>query len=344
MINYVQNKRIDSDLFSKFLFDSQKTNQFTNNGPAKFILEKKLEEILEIDDDKTVLCTANGTLAWHAIYLFLRKKNYEHRMVTPSFTFPSCVTTLNKIKILDIDEKTHTLPLTEKNLIENDVFVITNLFGTYPNNLEDWISSCKEMNKVLIFDNASSPMTKIDGVNICNFGDFSFGSLHHTKFLGFGEGGFIVLKKNLYREFERILGFGFSKTAIKRKYDKFSSNLKMSDISAAAILQHIERYKIEDHERIQSKLVKGIRNLNNVELFNFSEGVIYGNLPIIYNDKFDIDFFRINGVEAQKYYYPLREHKNSLSLFDRIINIPLHSDLNDHQVDKIINLIERSTA
>ena len=193
MIRFVQNKNIDIFLFEEIIRDSGKSNHFTNNGPAKFALERKLEELLDIGCDKAVLCVANGTLALHSIYLFLNKKYGKLKFVSPSFTFPSCSVSNWGIQILDIENKNYTIPLTEENLDKYDAFIITNLFGTYPKNIDQWISKCKVKNKILIFDNASSPLSKVGGVNICNLGDFSFGSLHHTKYLGFGEGGFLVV-------------------------------------------------------------------------------------------------------------------------------------------------------
>lgn len=341
MINFIQKKSIDFDLFKNMLAKSQQTNQFCNSGPAKFALEEELRSLLRLDEDKSVLCTANGTLALHAIYLFLKKRNKNIKFVSPSFTFPSCNVSLYDIELLDIDH-TYTMPLTDQNMIKYDAFVITNLFGTYPSNITKWIEKSKKYNKILIFDNASSPMTEINGINMCNFGDFSFGSLHHTKFLGFGEGGFVVMPKEYYDEFEKILGFGFVKGVIKRKHSKYSSNYKMSDVAAAAILQQIQKYDIEKHKRIQDIVIQEIKDISGLRPFNYFNGVVYGNLPLLYDDKMSIDIFRKNDIEAQKYYYPLVEHKNSIELFDRIINLPLNSSLTEKEIEKIIDVIKGS--
>ena len=41
MIRYIQRKRIDLNKFGTLILESEKTNQFTNKGPAKKQLEKK---------------------------------------------------------------------------------------------------------------------------------------------------------------------------------------------------------------------------------------------------------------------------------------------------------------
>ena len=341
MIKYVQKKDIDFNLMKIYLQDTIISNQFTNNGPVKSLLESRLENVLEIDSDKRVLCVSNGTHALHSIYFYLLRRNPDIRIVSPSFTFPSCDVGFNNVDLIDISLDTYTLPLNEENLNKYDVFVITNLFGTYPNNISEWISRVRSKGKVLIFDNASSPMSKFKGINISNLGDFSFGSLHHTKYMGFGEGGFLVVPKELYEEFTEIIGFGFKSNVINRVHNKNSSNFKMSDVSAGSILQHLERYDFNAHLEIQKYFLDSIENIKDlVTPFNFQDGTFYGNMPVLFKRTIGKDAFRSKGIEAHKYYYPLNQDINSMNLFERIINFPLHSCLDKIQVDFMIASIK----
>lgn len=343
MIKYIQQKQINFNLLESLLKDSISLNQFTNRGPAKYSLEQELTKLLNINSNKKVIAVANGTLALHAMMLFY-DKTYKKQLkwVTPSFTFPSSVVGRFKADILDIDSNTYTLPFDEQLFNKYDGFIITNLFGTYPNNINDWISKCKQSNKILIFDNASSPMTKINEVNINNLGNCAFGSLHHTKYLGFGEGGFIVVDQEHYDEINSILGFGFTGTSVKRIHSKYSSNFKMPDTSAAFILQHIKNYDTNRHITIQKYFIDEISKINNISLFNYADGVVYGNLPLIYNKKIDHLFFKDQSIEAHKYYYPLKKQKNSLALYNKIVNLPLHAGLTDYEVELIISVIKKS--
>lgn len=216
MIKYIQQKQIDFELLQELLTDSISLNQFTNRGPTKYALEQELTKLLGITSNKKVVTVTNGTLALHALMLFYDKQYKKQiKWVTPSFTFPSCVVGKFKADILDINLETYTIEINEDIFNKYDGFIITNLFGTYPKNIQQWIEECKKYNKILIFDNASSPMTNINGVNINNFGNCSFGSLHHTKYLGFGEGGFLVIDEEYYDEINAILGFGFTGTSVK---------------------------------------------------------------------------------------------------------------------------------
>ena len=161
--------------------------------------------------------------------------------------------------------------------------------------------------------------------NISLMGDISFSSLHHTKTLGFGEGGFIVCDKDEYDELQSIVGFGF--TLLDRTYKPDTSNFKMSDVSAAFIIQHIINYDIEKHSEIPNIFRERLNNVEGITLFDDSPDTFLGNLPVIFDKPTTIDFFRNAGIEVNKYYKPLKSLKHSNELYDRIINFPLYSTL-----------------
>lgn len=345
MISFVQKKALDYERFSNLLIESEKTNAFTNSGPCKRRLEKLLEERLNIDPSKAVVCLSNGTTALHSLYYYYEKRNPKMKWASPSFTFASVAVGKDNVDLLDIDPKTFTIPLTEEVINKYDGFVLTNLFGTYPSNILEWQTVCREKNKVLIFDNASSPLTSVQGVNISNYGNSSFGSLHHTKILGFGEGGFVVVDKESYQEINSISSFGFdlNNKGNRREYQRRSSNFKMSDVAAAAIAQHIENFDLEEHLKIQNSFVKFISTIETCKLFNYNEGTVYGNLPIVCQKNIDNpdDILLNKEVQVKKYYYPLRQTKNSMNLFERILNFPLHAGLNNTDITTIKKNIKR---
>jgi len=339
MIGFVQKKTVDYEKLSALLAEPEKTNAFTNNGPCKRRLEQLLEDRLNIDPSKAVVCLSNGTTALHSLYYHYEKRNPKMRWASPSFTFASVAVGKDNVDLLDIDLETFTIPLTEKVIDKYDGFVLTNLFGTYPKNILDWQAACKEKNKVLIFDNASSPLTSVQGINISNYGDSSFGSLHHTKILGFGEGGFVVVNKEDYEEINSISSFGFDlkNKGNRRQYQRCSSNFKMSDITAAAIIQHIERFDLDYYLKVQNNFVESISAAENCEIFNYNKGVVYGNLPIVCKEPVDemSAVFSNKNVCVKKYYYPLAQTKNSMRLFETILNFPLNTDLTDKEISLI---------
>lgn len=333
IVSYIQKKEIHHERVKELLADSISVNQFTNNGPVKRKLESFLHGLLKIDESKKVVCVSNGTAACHALmYHYEKIAKRRLKWIVPSFTFPTpVVSNAFNTKIVDISSTTYSIDINEKLLENFDGVILTNLFGTVTP-IDEWVKYCHESNKILIFDNASSPMTFYRNANICNFGNASFGSLHHTKFLGFGEGGFVVVPCEEYDSINRILNFGFTS---QRIHDPLSSNFKMSDVTAAYCLSHVETYSVKRHREIQKTLINEMKKIG-IKVFNIDNDLCdytLGNLPLLFDQKIDPMSFRDLSVEANKYYKPLTSHKNAKSVFSKIINLPLHEGLTDYEME-----------
>ena len=314
---------------------SEKIGQMTNDGPVKRLLDKKLHLILQLSANKRVLSLSNGTLALHLIIRYLDIKHGKKlRWATTDFTFPCIMQAERSICVFDIN-KSDGSPI-DIDWNKFDAIVITNLFGTYVD-INKFQSECKSRNKILIFDNASSPLSTLQGKNICDF-DMSFGSLHHTKIIGFGEGGFLVCDESEYEELNRLANFGFD---IERNWHPLGSNYKISDVSAAFILQNIEQFDLVKYLKFQKEILSVIESLDNCKVFNYKEGTVYGNLPIVFDKPTSHLRLRDLGIEANKYYKPLSGLENSKWLFERIVNLPLSQDFGDYELDKIKYILKQ---
>ena len=337
MINYVQKKSIREDNVKRLLKKSFDMNQFTNNGPVKKDLERLIHSKLGLSEEKVVVCLSNGTTACHALmFLYQKKLGKKLKWIVPSFTFPTPVISGFSSKIVDISEETFTVDIEDPSIKSADGIIITNLFGTC-NSIEEWEEYCKSSGKILIFDNASSPMTMLGDSNICDFGDASFGSLHHTKYLGFGEGGFAVVEKEDYETLNSIANFGFTS---QRIHSKLSSNYKMSEVSAAYCYDQIENYNIKKHVEVQEAVLKALQGAG-IGIFNVGNKkakYVLGNLPLLFKYPVDISSFRNLGVEANKYYRPLASTKNAKNLFSKIINLPLNEGMTDYEIETICKI------
>jgi dTDP-4-amino-4,6-dideoxygalactose transaminase len=342
MINYIQNKSINFSNIEELLKKSAKLNLFTNGGPVKAELEHYLAQLLEVDEDKTIICMSSGTAALHAL-MFLYEKKYEKehgnthplRWATISYNFPSAVVNLCNTDIIDIElhKNGYSIPLDDLKAYGG--FIFPTLFGALPQNLQECLDFCEEHKIIIILDNASSPLSSFNRTNICNIGTASFGSLHHTKYLGFGEGGFAVVDKDDYLAIEAIANFGFYQN---RDYISRASNFKMSDVSAAFILSHIKQYSVEKHLRVQDNLCQKLLEVG-IEPFAYDTNIVYGNLPIAFEQPTSHLVFRDYGIEANKYYQPLAATPHSKTLFDRMVNFPLYADLSTYEINKLVSQI-----
>lgn len=324
-INWLNRKDYDLQLLDKFLSDTKRKNHYTNSGPLVFELESYLKEILRIDSSKDVFLTSNGTTALHAIVSAINlKHNKEHRFATQDFTFPSSVLgPLRGSQIVDMNTD-HEVEVSQVGDV--DGLVITNIFGNCLelDNYEKW---AEENDKILIIDNAASPYTFYSGKNSLNFGTASFISLHHTKPLGFGEGGLIVIDKEYSDEVQRVINFGFDSG---RNWNEWGSNYRMSDLSAAFIFQHLDRNfeKMVSHHAELRETFYEIAKHNDWQLWkDKSDGEPFLSSLLFFSEKRSTRIKNLKNFEWKKYYKPLQGLPVTNQIYKDIYCLPCHTDV-----------------
>lgn len=168
MIPFIQNKKFLNDNFSDYLQKANETNQFSNYGWAVRHLEDAAREMLKIDDTKAVIATSSGTSALAAMIQGIRRtsKNKIRRVCTQDFTFATnSVGPAEGPIVVDLDNSC-MIDFNDKYLQEDsEIIILTNCFGhLYNTKLVEEILK----DKVVIFDNAASPYSFVDGKNSCN--------------------------------------------------------------------------------------------------------------------------------------------------------------------------------
>ena len=349
MASWTCKKKIDMSCINNKVLDCIETKQFTNNGINVIQTIEVIKDIFEIDN-KDVLMTCNGAMGLNAIIggfdIFYKKKL---RWIVQSFTFPcSKQGMLMDSIIVDIDNNMGPNIIDLQNKIhEYDGIVITNCFGM-STNIHLYEKFCKDNNKILVFDNAASSFSYYNDKNILNYGHACMVSLHHTKPIGFGEGGFIVFDKQYLESMEKSICFGYTKTN-RHNYDKYASNYKMSEISCIFISEYLKNLRkiFEHHNALIMYFIEKMKLYNlydKVKLFtSFSDynKSLLATIPLVFNKRVDIDIFVKNNIEAKKYYFPLDETCiYSKTLFDNIICLPLTLDIDYSTIDLYITIIQ----
>ena len=217
----------------------------------------------------------------------------------------------------------------------SELIIITNIFG-HVQNLEEIKSNFYNLNsKIILFDNAATPYSFIDGVNSCCLCDGSSISLHHTKPLGFGEGGLMIVKKEMEADAREVINFG----KVEGQFNERGGNYKMSDISAAAILQYWDSFDIDElastYKNNYFKLSYDLATKYNGQAMpNFSdeEGFFPANLPFVFPSSTSEGNFK-QTVDAKKYYKPLTAHPMYIRIYkrttrlDRVVNMAFGSKI-----------------
>ncbi len=300
-------------------------------------LEATLRRLLRISDKKAVIATCSGSAALHGLIGGLAENWGRMKLAVQSFTFPCHhQQALSESALIDIDEEggldLDKLPSSLSGVI------VTNCFGHIVD-IEKYENWRRDAGKLLIFDNAATPATFIDGVNSLNYGDGAVISLHHTKPLGFSEGGAIIVDKRHEDPVRRCVGYKSAVHGIST--GEYASNFKMSDVCAAYILLILDHYHeiVEKHIRLYTYVKNRIQTLPGVQLYPSSVDTVFSNcLPVLFNYPVDPAVFLDSGVVCHKYYRPLSKTPVAGDFYNRIICLPLHYDLTERDMDLYCDL------
>ena len=346
-INWIPSKNIDTVLINKLLENSTKDNQFTNYGPNVKLLENIIKKEFYVENEKDVIVVCNAS---HAIQCLAAGIEYDNKKkinwATQSFTFPpSAQGYLNDAKIVDIDLD-GGLNLEE---IDNttDGIIVTNIFGNIVD-IDKYIKFCNENNKYLIFDNAATSYTFYKNKNSLNYGIGSIISFHHTKPIGFGEGGAIIVDKKYSDTIRKLINFGISLEE-NSYFSRYGNNFKMSDISAIYIIQYLNNSLdtiIKKHNELYNYFEYKIKDLNITKFklfksYHDKDKILVSCFTIIFNEYNDEILLKLNenNIFCRKYYYPLKDTKNSVQLYNKILCISCTKDLTFQDIDFIFDIL-----
>ena len=349
-VTWINHKEIKFSNIEKLLEKSIRNNHLTNYGPLVKSLESFFKNKFNIQDDKTVIATCNGAAAMHALVSGIElyhSRNNNMRYATQDFTFPcSKQGPLTNSVIVDVDQDV-ALDLNLINPEDIDGIIVTNLFG-HVSNLSKYVEWSEKYNKILLFDNATVTMTEYAGTNSLNYGTGSIVSLHHTKPLGYGEGGLIIVNKKYEDAIRKCINFGFSLTTEKLLWDSRGSNYKMSEIAAAFILDYLTIFDniVEKHKKLYQLFLQQIHDIPGITPFpNYSSNTPFVNcFPILFDKEITtIHLYQLEilGITARKYYSPLEDKERSSNFFRRILCLPCHMDMDE---DTLLDYIKQITS
>jgi len=341
------------------------THWLTNMGVKHRQLQEQLEAYL--DTPHAVLYT-NGHLALeNVIAAFGFPAGGE--VITTPFTFVSTTHAIVRNGLTpvfcDINGVDYTMDVTKIEGLITDKTVAILPVHVYGN-----LCDTREIQKIaqrhglkVIYDAAHAFGVFRDGESVANFGDASMFSFHATKVYNTVEGGAVTFREDgLVQKLNDLKNFGI-RGAESVAY--VGGNAKMSEFQAAmgiCNLRHLEediRRRREAVLRYRSRLsgVKGLR------LCDDQPGVKhnYAYFPVVFDGyRYDRDtvysMLLQEGITARKYFYPLTNGiacyedlptagtgKTPVAAFvaDRVLTLPLYSDLDPADVDRICDIILR---
>ncbi|MDB1944579.1 DegT/DnrJ/EryC1/StrS family aminotransferase [Clostridium tertium] len=331
----------------------------TNMG----VKHKELEEgLLKYLQTKNISLFTNGHLALECIIAAL---NLTGEVITTPFTFASTTHAIVRNGLIpvfcDINPEDYTIDVNKiEDLIteKTSAIIPVHVYGNVCN-IKEIERIAKKHNLKVIYDSAHTFGVKVNGVGIANFGDASMFSFHATKVFNTIEGGAVTFNdESLKKKLNELKNFGITGSE-SVKY--VAGNAKMNEFQAAmgiCNLRHVDE-EINKRMLVVEKYNSKLENVNGIKVWKPQDGITsnYAYYPVVFdNYKYNRDEVFENlkneGIIARKYFYPLtnsfdcykynfkvNETPIARYISERVLTLPLYSDLSLDDVNRICDII-----
>ena len=353
----------DLDDFNLMLKDIWNSKWITNNGQYHKQLEKELAKYLDVP---FVSLFTNGTLP---LLTALQALRVTGEVITTPYSFVAtthCIWWSGcKPVFVDIDPATGNL---DPDKIEAAITPKTT--AIMPVHVYGKPCDTKRIQEIadkyglkVIYDAAHAFGVKVNGESILNAGDMSTLSFHATKVYNTLEGGAMVMHDEVTKKrIDYLKNFGF---AGETEVIAPGINSKVDEVRAAYGILNLRQVDnaIEARHQVAIKYREALRGVDGITFMNDMEGVQhnYSYFPIFIDaDKYGITrdelYFKMQkqNVLGRRYFYPLisefstyrglpsaaKENlPNAHKMADSVICLPMHHDLSDEDIQRVLNCV-----
>lgn len=351
--------------FVPYLQDIWSRQWLTNNGHYHQELENALCEYLKVP---YISLFTNGTLP---LICALQALRITGEVITTPYSFVATTHALwwNGIKpvFVDVDPLTGNL---DPNKIEAAITPKTtaimpvHVYGN-PCDTQKIQDIADKYGLKVIYDAAHAFGVEKEGVSVINAGDMATLSFHATKVYNTIEGGALVCHDEQTKQrIDYLKNFGFADeiTVVAP-----GINGKMDELRSAYGLLGLKYVDnaIERRHQIVTQYRNALKNISGIRFLNDIEGVKhnYSYFPIFVNEEkygmkrdFLYEKMKCEGVYGRRYFYPListfsayrgldsanrSNLPNAYKMADEVICLPMHHELTDKDVMRVIKSIEQ---
>lgn len=324
------------------------------------------EQVLKFENQfkkylKTKSCIAvnSGTAALHLALSLFNVKNKE--VILPSLSF---VTTAHAViynggipRFADINEEDLCIDTKSiEDLINKKSTVILPVhFAGMPSKISQIKKICSQNDVKLVEDAAHAAGTSFKNKKIGSHGDAVCFSFHPVKNLAMPTGGAITLNSKNFQEYEtdlrskRWCGIT-NREGITYDVDKVGWNYYMNEFSAAIGIEQLKRLDKMNKKKI--KIAKRYsKEIKINEKITYNENCSYHIYWIrVKNRNRFMKEMTQNGIETGIHYKPIHkmtyyDKKINLPITEKIskeiVSIPIHPNLSEAEIDKIIKFTNR---
>ena len=233
-----------------------------------------------------------------------------------------------------------------------------------PCNLDELMTIAKSHNIALIEDAAQALGAKYNGHHIGSTGELVNFSFQAIKTITSGDGGAIATNsEELYEKLQALVWFGIDKKlrmktplgTLPHDVEVLGFKYNMNDITATLGLVGLNHFDdaLQKRRAVARRYREELQSLNDITLMNYPNNVesAYWMFPIHVKRRLQFaEYMRRNGVEVSVHYprndgYTIFGGKQPLPATERVdadtIHIPIHSNLSEAQVAKVIDTVRR---
>ena len=351
------------DDFNEMLQQIWNSKWITNNGNFHKLLEKELADYLKVP---YVSLFTNGTLP---LITALQALRITGEVITTPYSFVATTHSLwwNGCKpvFVDIDPATGNI---DPNKIEaaitpqTQAIMPVHVYGN-PCDTQRIQEIADKYGLKVIYDAAHAFGVEVNGESILNAGDMSTLSFHATKVYNSIEGGALVMQdERTKKRIDYLKNFGF---AGEVEVVAPGINSKMDEMRAAYGLLNLKLVDaaIEARHQVAIQYRKALRSVEGITFMEDMPGVKhnYSYFPIFvdtgkYGMTRDELYFKMKeqNVLGRRYFYPLISEfttyrglpsanpanlPNAHKMADTVICLPMHHELSEDDVERILKLI-----
>lgn len=354
----------DRDAFLAMVAQAIDSRWLSNNGPLVQELERRIAEYLGV---KYCLVMCNGTIA---LEIAIRALGLSGEVIVPSYTFIATAHALSWQGITpvfaDIDPHTHNLdPEAVRQMItpRTTGIIGVHLWGR-PAPVDALQAIADENGLHLLFDAAHAFGCTRNGRMVGGFGRCEVLSFHATKFFNTLEGGAIVTNDDALASTAKLMrNFGFA------GFDNVvhpGTNGKMTEVSAAMGLVNLDALDrfVAVNRRHHERYTQRLADLSGVSVLEYDLGernnwqyvVLEVGEECPASRDAIVDALQAEGVLARKYFWPgchrmkpyreMYPHAGLLlpwteRVADRVVVLPTGTGINNCDVERICDLIQR---
>lgn len=187
--------------------------------------------------------------------------------------------------------------------------MLVTINGRCPDNIEEFVSFCKENNFYLIEDAAQSLGSKFNGKHLGTFGDIGSFSFSAPKVITTGQGGALVTdNKELYEKILKIKDFGRKQSGVDY-HEMIGYNFKFTDIQAIIGIEQMK--KLDWRVERKKEMFRIYQNeLSDIPEITFIETNLKNTSPwfidILVPDPLSLkNFLKTQNIGSRPFYPPI---------------------------------------